>query len=337
MQSSQLGLSQEILMINQEESQRFLEFTTVRSAYRELHPTEFAVTKCMDGRIDFTRITGIPAGIITAFRSIGGIHNLEWDNFRRDLENWQNHARTKKRSAVLIVTYHWSRSASWLGCKGFNYDLQAAIDQMSEFRRQVESRYRGEIWPVVVGIETDTNSFIIHSSKGEVFDLGLVFPGVSISFLEEKTQSMFPEISERAIKDLASLFSGNVHCINRETSPEPQGHGERILAVGEYLEWLPFGFALKIGSHDPFLNRSVVTATSIIQDNLLSGRISDSGVLLVSTPYWQPDQKSVAMEQSRSLFQIVSNSIMENHPNMWEFFNPLVGVMNLDTNRFEEV
>jgi len=316
-----------------------MELATVRSAYRESHSTEFALTKCMDGRVDVTLITGTPIGIITAFRSVGGIHNLEWKKFRRCLENWLNHAKAKKRSAVLIVTYHWSRGALQFGCKGFNYNLQAAVDGMSRFRRQVESHYRGEIWPVMVGLETDTNSLIVHSPKGEILDLGLVYPDTGKSFLEEKLHSMFVGFPESVLKDLASLFLGNVQYINNNKvkSSEPLDHQEQVLAIGDYVEWLPFGFALKLGLHDPVLKQSIVVAASIIHDNLLSGRIPNNGALFISVPYWQPNQRQAAITQSNSLFQIANKSIRENYPDMRNFFNPLVGVMDLSTNGFEKI
>lgn len=330
-------LSQEILRINREKSREFVDCKAVRRDYRKSHFTEFAVSGCMDSRVPLN--FGLPTGIITPFRSRGGIHDLGWDKFRRSLESWSNHARAKNRFPVLIVTYHWSRSTPWLGCKGFNYDLQSAINRMSEFRHHVASRYRGEILPIMVGMETDTNGFVIHSPKGETLDLGLAHSGIGKHFLEEKIQNMFAEFPKGAVKDLTSLFLSNVQHINNNEAKlsKPLDHGEYVLAIGDYLEWLPFGLALKLGLHDPFLDRSVVTAVSIIRDNLLSGRISDSGVLFISVPYWQSDQRQTAIVQSKSLFQIASRSIRENYPDMWKFFNPLVGVMNLSTNRFEEI
>jgi len=148
---------------------------TRRRKYREEFPTEIMVLKCMDGRIHIPLATSIPMGIIQPMRNIGAKFHFGWKAFYDRVDNWVSFAYEKKRSCLLLISYHFSKLDPHLGCAGHNYDTCAAIrntdDLVNQARFTLGSGKDSHVSAVKIGFNTDINAMIIHADDGRVFDI----------------------------------------------------------------------------------------------------------------------------------------------------------------------
>lgn len=334
-------LKQQILDMNAAKSKEFVDNINLRRTYRGQYKTHLAATMCMDGRVNVRRAAGLPFGIVYPFRNIGGKYNVGWPLMRDSLDQWADHAHGKYHEALLMTTYHWSKTDAHLGCRGFNYDRDAAVAGIRQFRDQVASCYGKRIWPVLVGIETDSDALIFHGLNGEVLDLREVPLDNLAAFFEKRLAEMYPDFPDVVLSDMIPLLLGNVNHLRKNGSSHQEkflAHRERVLAIGQGFDWLDNdNFALIIGPCEPALDNAIVTAASILQSNVTEGRIdaNEKGVLLISTPYRRSIDRLAAIEQSRYLAEFAMKHIGEQIPEMRDFFDPLVTIINLDDRRLE--
>ncbi|HSR89341.1 MAG TPA: hypothetical protein VLK22_03005 [Candidatus Udaeobacter sp.] len=333
-------LIEKITQMNLAWSREFLLTSPQRAEYRQLFPTEIAVTMCMDGRVNLPRWVKALFGLFTVFRNIGGKYCLGWPLMNSSISEWYNYVLSKGRRALLIITYHYSKSDRELGCAGFNFDTQAAKQAALEFKLEVDRACSGTISTLLVGLETDDEKMVIHGADDSFLDVSEC-EGLSESALRRRLSVLLPNIPGGTREDLMPLIRGNVeHMADvHKTRKEPihLHHNERVLAVGRGFSWLNNNnFALVIGPCDPDLDSAIVTAAEIIEDNWQQGRIVGSGVLLVSTGYRHAYQRGLAISTSRYLAEFAMKHIRKKLPSMGDFFHPCVGVLCFDDHRFEE-
>lgn len=334
-------LKEEIQKMNVERSRFFQETTHERRNYRREHPTEIAATMCMDGRVNLTVVCELPVGIISPFRNIGGRYDLGWPLLRGSLNELETYAYKKRRPMLLIITYHWSRGDEHRGCAGFKYNTLEAIASMKQFKAQVDRCYGSRIQTVLMGLETDSDALVVHGENGNLLDMGEK-EGVSVLDLHGELAALFPTMLEQVRVDVTNLLFRNIKRIVKVRAEKRRlnefKHNERVLAIGQGFDWLRNdNFALIIGPCDPVLDQPIVTAATIIQRNWKEKRIPKGGVLLVSTPYRYPEYRLGAMEQSRYLANLAIRCIAEQVPDMANFFEPLIGVLDLETRSFESI
>src|SRR6185437_13558885 len=151
---------------NKEQSKTYTSSDAVlwRQQYRAKYPTEIAALKCMDGRLNLALMTETPPGIIQPFRNIGGKFDLGWPFFCVLMREWVEYALSRGRDCMVLVTYHYSKGDSHRGCKGFGYDTKAAIANAEALRAKFEDVFGSShqiVYPIVVGIETDSDSLVL--------------------------------------------------------------------------------------------------------------------------------------------------------------------------------
>ncbi len=341
-------LREEILRMNQDRSQMFCDTTAERRAYRREHPTEIMASMCMDGRVNLRIICGLLFGLVTPLRNIGGRYKLGWPMLVRTLLEWERYTYSKRRPALFVITYHWSEGDRHRGCAGFKYDRDAALDYMLKFKEHVDRRYHGRIATVVMGVETDTDALVIHG-KDPTMTLDMrewasqLAAGRNAQLASGFLDTALPDLPKQVRHDLVPLLLGNArHVVQvREQHRQPNEfkHCERVLAVGQGFDWLDRpNLALIIGPCDPNLGEPIVTAANIIRSNLKEGRIpSDGGVLLVSSPYRDHQDRDPMEEEAIELAKVALHHIHRELPDMGDFFHPLVGVLSYETRRFEPV
>lgn len=319
-----------------------------RRNYREDHPTEIIVLKCMDGRLHLSVMTNTPLGIIQPFRNIGGKFKLGWPFFGLLLKDAVDYAESRKRNCLVIVTYHFSKSDQHLGCKGFNYETEVAKKSAEELAQKIGDTFvRSEItvYPILVGIETDQNSLILHNKKGEELDMSK-FESPDEENLRQKIASMYPDMKLRIIDDLIPLLVGNIKHIKENSAitkkPESIDHCENILAIGRGFDWLhEINRALIVGPFSFDLVDPITKAAGILMNNLKEGRISkEEGVALVSSAVYRkafgPDQK-LAEEKARELAELSFNTIRTHVPDLLPYLSVLVGTVNMNTRLFNRL
>src|SRR3989344_5037693 len=132
-----------LLNLSQENSHEFNDsgLSLLRRQYRANHPTEIAVTKCMDGRIHLPRLTNMQLGIINPWRNLGGKFDLGWPFFGLAVNECVQYAINKGRDCLVLVTYHYSRGDKHRGCRGFNYEIIAAREYTKNLKEEFDADF----------------------------------------------------------------------------------------------------------------------------------------------------------------------------------------------------
>lgn len=283
-----------LLEINARHSKEFNDPVAkkLRKEYRLQHPTEIGALKCMDGRLHLPVMTETPLGIIQPFRNLGGKFDIGWHGFQQTVDEFVDYGIVwKGRNCLLFITYHYSRGDKHRGCRGFNYDKDAAVEYAENLKKQFETVYKDEVVTILCGIETDYESLVLHGESREVIDLS-EYTDSSLESVFGLLNSIYPNMPTKIVNDLVPLMQGNIQHSAKvkslaRTEAETE-HREWVLGVGRGFDWLhAINTALIIGPFDPELANNIDTAAGLIFDNFIEGKISAPGntVLMVSAPY----------------------------------------------------
>ncbi len=340
-------LIQELVELNRSHSERFMGpgQAAARRRYRAEHPTEIVCLKCMDGRINMPILTHTPMGVMQPFRNIGGIFDLGWPALSMRLSEIVDYSIANGRHNLFLVTYHWSAGNEHRGCRGQNYCLDRAVGSAVALVDQIEAVYGSgheQVYPVVVGIETDGEGLVFHDAldtrRAEIRG----FLDADDAKFRELIGYLYPDMHPRVRADLLPLMAGNAEHLRQgdhEHRPEAEMcHRERIIAVGQGFDWLHKpNLALIIGDFDPRLNETIAKAAGIIQDNREKGRIPDTEALLfASVSYRNPGhERSAAVTRAMWLTDLGMESIRKLGKNMTPFFHPVTAVCNGQTRAIE--
>jgi hypothetical protein len=301
----------------------------------------------MDGRVKFEDLTGLPPGLVTSFRSIGGKNKVGSPLFDAAIREWADFAHRMYRKKLIIATYHFASGNQHRGCAGFSYNTPAAIQYMFQFRDDIESLYKARyVRCVVIGIDTDTGALVMHGADGEILNLKEAYI-CAREALEMRIEQMFPHLDEEILHTLMLLALKNAQHLRdaqeQVISMVDLEHGERILGLGHGYEWcLPRNLAINIGPFDPDLEFPLLTAAGLIQANIRERRISqaDGGVFLVCIPYRKKIDRDPAVRQAL-YFAELARGILEKVPrneiDMSEFLSPLVCVLDYNTPQLEVI
>jgi len=338
-----------LLNVNKEHADLFKNARMDRQLYRVNHPTEFCALKCMDGRINISLATNTPLGIIRPYRNIGGYFDLGWPYLGEELQKWVEYGISKGRKSLILITYHYSAGDKHRGCAGFNHDLESAIAFTLKFHQQCR-RFFGEnnkvVFPIVVGLETDTDALIFHSQDPSS-ENKLVLSGsmnTDPKFLLNLIDDLYLDMDMTVKNDLLPLIQGNIAHIkeikisNREIID--MKHREWVLAVGRGFDWLHEpNTALIVGPYSPDLSVPITKALSIISDNMNSGRIlSDGFLVLTSAPFKQTGiDENRAIEKANFLRTYVRKIIEEKFPELLGKVKFLAVTVDENTRRLKQI
>ncbi len=336
-----------LIELNREHSQQFINSQRSRQIYREKHPTEIGVLKCMDGRVHFPVITNTPLGIAQPWRTIGGKFDMGWPHFKETIEEWADYGVSRSRNSVVFATYHFARGFDGENsdtvlhrcCAGFRYDTEAAKQSSLELKEQFQRVFLNDgLYAIQCGIETDLEALVLHGENGEIWDLGEA-ELVSEEEILQKLGVMFSNIPKDVLKDIVPMVKGNIeHVLMVKKSPKPAidlEHREQVIAVGRGFDWLHTpNFALIIGPYSDEWKSAVATATAVVKGNLENKRINpDEGlVLLVSTPYRSEGYKRrLAVEKALYLTRESQRVITETAPELLPHLQIITGVCDMNT------
>lgn len=315
-----------------------------RRLYRNQHPTEILVFKCMDGRLNLAHYTETPVGILQPFRNIGGQFDFGWPFFQEVVNDSVNYAIGKGRRCVLITSYHFSKGDHHRGCAGFEYDTNGAQIAAFALRDQGTRVYgdaRGrEVYALTIGIETDEEALTFHGKNGEELRVAELSSDVTEEEVRIKLEKLYPDMNGKMLSDIIPLVRGNathitkLRTLNRE--PIDLEHREQIIAVGRGFDWLHMpNTALIIGPYSHAWPQAVQTAGSIIRGNLEASRISSQhGIaLLVSALHREEDGTAgynLKQEKVRYLLR-EAKAALENVPEIQPHLRILGGVVVAET------
>lgn len=339
-----------LLEVNRAHSEEFLRMKNERRVYRKMYPTELAAIKCMDGRVHVPKMTKIPLGIINPYRNLGGKFDLAWPFFQRDVYGWRKYAMENKRDCVVFVTYHFSKGDKHRGCKGFDYDIDAARRFTSNLKEEFDNDFqRGVFWGdsvfycIQLGIETDTDTLLWHPSDGGApVDFSLVKDRTA-AVLTRAISEAFPDIAENApniISDLLPLVEGNIkhsaEIAAAHRTLKAADHNEWVLAVGRGFDWLHEpNMALIVGPWQEDLSKPISVAASVIQGNLDAGRIPDKKVVLMTSGAYREDgpEPCLAERKSRYLRSRSLEVLKRDFPKLLPHLEVLATTLDLRTRK----
>jgi hypothetical protein len=337
----------ELRELNARNSQEFLNQSLDRQLYRAKHPTEIAALKCMDGRLHLPVITETPLGIIQPFRNLGGKFNAGWPFFQGALEEWRSHATNKGRHCLIFVTYHFSRGDAHRGCRGFNYDTDAARQEAERLKNQIDQVYRGHaVKTIVCGIETDYDALILHGDNGEVVDM-FEAKDTSSATLSDMVKRLYPDMATEIQRDIRPLLEGNARHIQkiRESNRAASEieHKEWILGIGRGFDWLHLiNAAFIVGPYSPDLSGPIETAARLLLDNVQSGRVkAEDGIVILTSALYRkatgPDRE-FAVQKAKFLSDFAQHILEKpDFSELTPHLQILSGVVNMNTRKFEQI
>lgn len=297
----------------------------------------------MDGRLNLSLMTNTPAGIIRPFRTMGGLFNLGMPWFGDILEDWINRSMSKGQRCLLFNTYHFSEGDnSHRGCKGVGFQIERGLRSASHLKKQVEHVFGANhsvVYPIVVGIETDTDALILHNN-GDRLDLRDC-NGCDERSLRERLVGLYPDMSERMREDLLPLVMGNLDHVRdvRKTcrTPLEMDHREQVICVGRGFDWLHLpNMALIIGPFSENWANEVAVAGQIVHKSRMIMSCEgwkpehDGALVLCASSYWEPGIQQLRAEQRARYFAEVSDrTLREAVPDL--DFQTIIGTVNMDT------
>jgi len=277
------GLVDELLQINTDYSEAFLRQSHELHKYREKHPTKMLVFKCADGRIVFSRFCKTKVGYLRNFRNIGGKFNMGWLTFEKGFrEIVEANHYCGCGGCLAIITYHYSKGDSLRGCAGYKFDKKKSIEGAIGFRGQMEKAYKGlpfQLYPIVIGIETDEEALILHNNHGVKVYLSKMPSNITEEEMHAYLVNFFSDMPEQMRYDLLPMLMGNIQHIaeiREENRPIVElNHKEWILGVGggcafDFLH-VP-NAALIAGQYNPSLEKVIRQAFGVINDHWHEGK-----------------------------------------------------------------
>lgn len=319
-----------------------------RKLYKAKHPTTIVALKCMDGRLHLPIITKTPLGIIQPFRNIGGQFDLGWPFFGSLIKELVTSSVKNGDNCIILNTYHYSKSDSHLGCKGFGYNTELAISETKKLKEQFErvfGQHHNVVYPILVGIETDEDTLILHGNNDEKLDLSTTLD-IDADDLKHKIQNLFPDMKGQLIKDFLPLLIGNIRHIKEIREQKRPiieiNHRESILAVGRGFDWLHLhNKALIIGPFSYNLKDPISKAAGILLDNLKQGRINnEEGVVLMASAIYNEASSIeyyLAKEKVLSLAKFSLETIKEQVPELVPHISVLAGTVDMNTRYFNRI
>jgi hypothetical protein len=338
-----------LLDLNQHHSEEFMRTRPLRQLYRVKHPTEITTFECMDGRLNIPTMTRMPLGIIRPYRNVGGYFDLGWPLLGEQLKDWVEYGIRKGRKSLIIATYHYSKGDPHRGCAGFAYNREAAVRFTINFHAQV-NRFFGRdnqvVFPIVVGIETDTDSLIFHPQDPNANNVIACCDITSDApeYLFEIIRALYPDMDKCICSDILPLMQGNIAHI-REVKEKGRDltdmkHKEWLLLVGGGADWLHVpNTALIVGPHDPDLSKPIIKAIGIIENNMKSGQIKNDGFLILSSVPFKEDgiDKNRAREKANFFRSYVREIIKNNYPKLLSKAKFIAAVIDEHTRRIEQI
>jgi len=321
--------------------------TLSRKLYKAKHPTNIVALKCMDGRLHLPIITKTPLGIIQPFRNIGGQFDLGWPFFGSLMKDWVSSSVAHGNNCIVLSTYHYSKSDSHLGCKGFGYNTELAISETKKLKEQFErvfGKQHSVVYPILIGIETDEDTLILHGNNDKL-DLSTVLD-IELEELKNKVQSLFPDMKGRLISDFLPLLVGNIKHIKevreQKRPVDDINHRESILAVGRGFDWLHLhNKALIVGPFSYNLKDPIGKAAGILLDNLKQGRIEEEDGIVLMTSAVYNDASSIehylAKEKAVSLAKFSLDTIKEQVPELIPYITIMTGTVDMNTRYFNRI
>lgn len=338
-----------LLEVNKKNSEKYIKDELPRRIYQSEHQTNILALKCMDGRVNLSLVTGTPLGIIKPYRNIGGRFNLGWPMLGADIEKVIEEGVSLAKKSIVLINYHYSAGDPHRGCAGFGYDKEASFNFTLNLHKQfnrVFGENNGAVYPIVVGLETDTDALIFHGENPSSENVLFVNDEMDTDYesIFSLVHNLYPNMDKTVKKDIVPLIQGNilhikkVKSLNRDFND--MKHKEWILGVGRGFDWLHEpNIALLVGPFNPELSAPISKAVGIILDNMDSGRINEDGFLVLSSAIFKKPgyDKNRAIEKTNFFASKAKEIIERDYPGLKSKVHFMRVVIDENTRRIEQV
>ena len=331
----------ELLDLNDKHVRLFLKKKNVRKVSRALHPTEIIVLKCMDGRIHLPIMTETPLGIITPYRNLGARFDLAWPLFQNSIAEVVKYSTSRGRKVLVIVTYHYSRGSKHRGCAGFGYNTKAAKKYAADLVKSFNQMFKGTtLTAILVGVETDLESLVLHGAGGQTIDLSKV-KFTKAAAADKLLAKLYPKMAEDVRADFQPLVEGNVrHIAKIRKSKRPIvkiHHNEKWLLLGRTFDWVHKpNQALIVGPFNPHLEEPIELAAKVLLGNIKEGRIkSEKGVVLMACARYAENgwARKMAVKKAEYLRNLALQVITERVPELIQYLHVCSAVVDIHTRK----
>jgi hypothetical protein len=335
-----LGKVQELININADYSQRYLDQILDLDDYRIKHPTKIAVFKCMDGRILFSSFTKTPLGFLRNFRNLGGQFNMGWKPLQYAFRHFIEEPNTHKSGNLIIVTYHWSKGEPKRGCAGHGYNQKKSIEAAFAFKRDVDHVSKSlcnEIECIVVGIETDEDALVLHGEHSEIIELAEFDTYKSKKEVFKIVENLYPSMPMRMKIDFLPLVMNNIEHIaevrEEGRSFEEMDHQEWVVGIGSASAFNWFhkpNVAVLVGLYNPNIERPIQKAFGVVKKNAKNGLI-----LLAGASYGGHNPREYAEQEVKWNSRFLKEQAQECCPDLVKYMYSLRILLNSETQKFE--
>lgn len=305
-------------------------------------------TACMDSRVDIPCATKAPIGVNKHFRNLAGKFSFEWEKFDEVFHDCHEyHLKEDGKGSIALFNYHLSKGDPLRGCKGFNFDEEAAINAMFVLQEQCKRVYGDNtesMIPIVCGLETDEGSLRYHGDKGQILDLADInieefADDIELKrYLQSEFRKIFPRKPRGVIDDLGFMGLKNLEHINEiRKSGRPiadLAHKERAVILGRGADSIyEPNLALIIGMYSDEPEEAVMEALGIIRDNFEEGRIKkeEGFVFMFTSSYGKENGMTYARSVERATgYKKLGLRIVKKFPELLDYMHVLTAVTNLD-------
>jgi len=177
-----------------------------------------------------------------------------------------------------------------------NFDTPAAkhvaMQLCEQFKEVFTGGPRAAVYPIVIGIETDREGLHVHGTADPSKELRLWDNlDSNEAMLRVQVNSLLPGLDSQMVDDIVPLLRGNIEHIKYVLTLQRPivelDHRENVIAVGVGFDWLHVpNKALIIGPFEELWTKTVVTAASVIADNIKAGVVDEKrGIVLFASAY----------------------------------------------------
>ncbi|HSI21299.1 MAG TPA: hypothetical protein VLA04_06475 [Verrucomicrobiae bacterium] len=198
------------------------------------------------------------------------------------------------RNALVISSFHFSKSNPHLGCKAFGYDAEKSVRNMNWQNQRLAQLWEDEksVATIIVGLETDTHDlvFVGDDLANQVTASSMV--DMADDQRQDVLRGVYPSLRQVFIEELAFFVAENLKYQEKRKEAhaaiEQLDHQEIVLSYGTAAHGLGFhvNSALAIGPYGDYPTGHIAIAGGILNANWESGRTSrDQGILLLATTF----------------------------------------------------
>ncbi len=277
------------------------------------------------------------------FRMMGGLFDMGFPWFGDLAGDLIVKAISKGADCLFLCTYHFSEGDNpRRGCKGSGCDIGRSRSAAFALKHSIEEIYgRGPVYPIVVGVETDSDALIFHDgSGGDEIDIR-AHVTCGEDELRSAIDTLYYDMKQEIRRDLLPIVVGNVEhvrCVRASRrTPLEMNHLEQAVCVGRGFDWLHLpNKALIIGPFSSNWEHEIYIAGTIVDMNL---RLAEAGTLTLdyegAALVCASSHREGGIEKDRALmraryFERVATHVLRTHVPSLKF-RTITGTVDMQT------